>query len=285
MLRLSGSGLSCIRGFRSVFTGINFELLSGQALALIGPNGAGKSSLLRLIAGLLQPAAGRIALEGGAAERTLAEQAHYLGHLDAFKPALTVAENLDFWARYLGDAAPVTRPALASVGLDGLADLPAGYLSAGQRRRLSLARLIAVPRPVWLLDEPSCGARFGRAGHACRAHAGAFGRRAGWSWRRRMARWGSTARSCDWGTRHDPPRRPAGARHAPCRARRRRRADGRAVLPHRGDDRAVRDRPGRSRCCGRSAPRSSGSAPCSPRCSRSTGCSPPTMRTARSISC
>ena len=155
MLRLSGSGLSCIRGFRSVFTGINFELLSGQALALIGPNGAGKSSLLRLIAGLLQPAAGRIALEGGAAERTLAEQAHYLGHLDAFKPALTVAENLDFWARYLGDAAPVTRPALASVGLDGLADLPAGYLSAGQRRRLSLARLIAVPRPVWLLDEPS----------------------------------------------------------------------------------------------------------------------------------
>jgi heme exporter protein A len=155
MLRLSASGLDCTRGFRSVFRGINFELLAGQALALTGPNGAGKSSLLRLIAGLLQPAAGRIVLEGGTPEHPLAEQAHYLGHLDAFKPALTVAENLDFWARYLGDAAPVTRPALASVGLAGLADLPAGYLSAGQRRRLSLARLIAVPRPVWLLDEPS----------------------------------------------------------------------------------------------------------------------------------
>jgi heme exporter protein A len=155
MLRLSASDLGCTRGFRNIFTGINFELLSGQGLALTGPNGAGKSSLLRLIAGLLQPAAGRIALEGGAAERTLAEQAHYLGHLDAFKPALTVAENLDFWARYLGDTVAITRPPLASVGLDTLADLPAGYLSAGQRRRLSLARLIAVPRPVWLLDEPS----------------------------------------------------------------------------------------------------------------------------------
>jgi heme exporter protein A len=80
---------------------------------------------------------------------------HYLGHLDAFKPALTVAENLSFWIRYLGDADGTTAPALGSVGLNALADLPAGYLSAGQRRRLSLARLTAVPRPVWLLDEPT----------------------------------------------------------------------------------------------------------------------------------
>jgi heme exporter protein A len=155
MLRLSASGLGCIRGFRSVFTSINFELSSGEALALTGPNGSGKSSLLRLVAGLLRPAAGRILLEGGAEERGLAEQAHYLGHLDAFKPALTVAENLGFWMRYLGDAGGTTAPALGSVGLSALADLPAGYLSAGQRRRLSLARLSAVPRPIWLLDEPT----------------------------------------------------------------------------------------------------------------------------------
>jgi len=96
MLRLSASGLACVRGSRSIFTDINLELLSGEALALVGPNGSGKSSLLRLIAGLLRPAAGRIELAGGAAERTTAEQAHYLGHLDALKPSLTVAENLAF---------------------------------------------------------------------------------------------------------------------------------------------------------------------------------------------
>ena len=125
-------------------------------MALTGPNGSGKSSLLRLIAGLLRPAAGRIELAGGAAERTIGEQAHYLGHLDALKPSLTVAENLGFWARYLGEEAPVpANPALAAVGLGGLAHLPAAYLSAGQRRRLSLARLLAVPRPIWLLDEPA----------------------------------------------------------------------------------------------------------------------------------
>lgn len=154
MLRLSASGLSCIRGSRSVFDGINLELSSGEALALVGPNGSGKSSLLRLIAGLLQPAGGRIEL-GGAAENTIAEQAHYLGHLDALKPSLTVAENLVFWVRYLGGDVAVLPAALATVSLGGIADLPAAYLSAGQRRRLSLARLIAVSRPIWLLDEPT----------------------------------------------------------------------------------------------------------------------------------
>jgi heme exporter protein A len=155
MLRLSASGLACVRGSRSIFTDINLELLSGEALALVGPNGSGKSSLLRLTAGLLRPAAGRIELAGGAAERTTAEQAHYLGHLDALKPSLTVAENLAFWVRYLGDAPDTRLAALTGVGLRGIADLPAAYLSAGQRRRLSLARLIAVPRPLWLLDEPT----------------------------------------------------------------------------------------------------------------------------------
>ena len=155
MLRLSASGLGCTRGFRSIFKDLNFELCSGEALALTGPNGAGKSSLLRLLAGLLRPSGGNVALQGGAAERTLGEQAHYLGHLDAFKPALTVAENLDFWTRYLADATAPAGPGLVAVGLEALAHLPAGYLSAGQRRRLSLARLVAAPRPVWLLDEPT----------------------------------------------------------------------------------------------------------------------------------
>jgi heme exporter protein A len=155
MLRLSASGLGCVRGFRSIFKSINFELCSGEALALTGPNGAGKSSLLRLLAGLLRPSGGEVTLQGGAAERTLGEQAHYLGHLDAFKPALTVAENLDFWTRYLADATAPTGLGLVAVGLEALAHLPAGYLSAGQRRRLSLARLVAAPRPVWLLDEPT----------------------------------------------------------------------------------------------------------------------------------
>jgi heme exporter protein A len=154
MLRLFARDLTCIRGFRTVFHGVNFELAGGEALALTGANGSGKSTLLRLIAGLLPAAGGALELDGGAGEASLAEQAHYQGHLDAFKPALTVEENLRFWARYLGIAA-ASDSALEKVGLDGLAKLPAAYLSAGQRRRLSLARLIAAPRPLWLLDEPT----------------------------------------------------------------------------------------------------------------------------------
>ncbi|MEJ0074217.1 MAG: heme ABC exporter ATP-binding protein CcmA [Alphaproteobacteria bacterium] len=155
MLRLSASGLSCIRGSRSIFDYVNLELSSGEALALVGPNGSGKSSLLRLIAGLLRPFAGRVELAGGHSEHTIGEQAHYLGHLDPLKASLTVGENLAFWVRYLGGDIAALPVALASVSLGGLADLPAAYLSAGQRRRLSLARLIAVPRPIWLLDEPT----------------------------------------------------------------------------------------------------------------------------------
>ncbi len=155
MLRLSASGLACVRGSRAVFSNINLELSSGEALALVGPNGSGKSSLLRLVAGLLRPTGGAIELSGGEAERPVSEQAHYLGHQDALKPSLTVAENLSFWARFLGAGDGPLEPHLAAVGLGGIADLPAGYLSAGQRRRLSLARLIAVPRPIWLLDEPT----------------------------------------------------------------------------------------------------------------------------------
>ena len=153
-MRLEGSGLACVRGGREVFSGLGFALSGGEALLVTGRNGAGKSSLLRMIAGLLRIAGGQLAVTGADPEKTLAEQAHYLGHQDALKPALTVAENLTFWARYLGGAEPAPA-ALATTGLAVLADLPAAYLSAGQRRRLSIARLVAVPRPIWLLDEPT----------------------------------------------------------------------------------------------------------------------------------
>jgi heme exporter protein A len=138
-----------------VFTGLDFEAASGEALAVTGPNGAGKTSLLRLIAGLLTMADGSIDLEGGEAELTLPEQAHYLGHRDALKPALSVMENLSFWRDFLGGAAFDAAESLAAVGLDHAAQLPAAYLSAGQRRRLSIARLLAARRPIWLLDEPT----------------------------------------------------------------------------------------------------------------------------------
>jgi heme exporter protein A len=153
-MKLEASELACVRGGREVFSGLRFAVAGGEALVVTGRNGAGKSSLLRMIAGLVRVAAGRLALTGGTDELPLAEQAHYLGHQDALKPSLTVQENLDFWVHYLGTGAGVPE-ALTAVGLDGVARLPAGYLSAGQRRRLSIARLIAVKRPVWLLDEPT----------------------------------------------------------------------------------------------------------------------------------
>jgi heme exporter protein A len=154
-MRLWGRGVRCVRGGREVFSGLGFEASSGELLAVRGPNGSGKTSLLRLIAGLLVPAAGSIVLEGGEAEFTLAEQAHYLGHRDALKPALSVRENLGFWRNFLGGKALESSDGLKAVGLDHTAYLPAAYLSAGQRRRLSLARLVSVQRPVWLLDEPT----------------------------------------------------------------------------------------------------------------------------------
>jgi len=154
-MRLAASDLACVRGGRRVFRNLSFALGAGTALAVIGPNGAGKSSLLRLVAGLLRPAEGRLTLEGGDPELTIGEQAHYLGHQDALKPSLSVQENLAFWLDFLGAAETKVDAALAAVGLDGLAGLPALYLSAGQRRRLSLARLVAVERPMWLLDEPT----------------------------------------------------------------------------------------------------------------------------------
>jgi heme exporter protein A len=153
-MRLEGSGLACVRGGREVFSGLGFALSGGEALLVTGRNGAGKSSLLRMVAGLIRVTGGQLAITGADPEKNIPEQTHYLGHQDALKPSLTVAENLGFWMRYLGGTGTPQTP-LAAVGLAGLADLPAAYLSAGQRRRLSIARLVAVNRPIWLLDEPT----------------------------------------------------------------------------------------------------------------------------------
>jgi heme exporter protein A len=159
-MELKGTDLGCVRGGRRVFEGVNFTVAAGTPLLLTGPNGAGKSSLLRLIAGLIHPEHGTVSLNGGDNELAVGEQAHYLGHLDPLKGALTVMENLAFWVRFLNaGGVPHEREAaersLDTVGLGELADVPAGYLSAGQRRRLSLARMVAVPRSLWLLDEPT----------------------------------------------------------------------------------------------------------------------------------
>jgi heme exporter protein A len=154
-MRLSAVDLACERGGREVFAGVSFAVASGEALTISGRNGAGKSSLLRTLIGLVRLAAGRLTLEDGDPELSIAEQAHYLGHQDALKASLSVAENLRFWADYLGGGSGTIDAPLEAVGLGGLAGLPAAYLSAGQRRRLSIARLIAVPRPIWLLDEPA----------------------------------------------------------------------------------------------------------------------------------
>src|SRR6185503_5068031 len=118
-MQLEGSELACVRGGREVFSELGFAVGAGEALLVSGPNGAGKSSLLRLVAGLVRPSAGRLELEDGDPEASLAEQAHYLGHQDALKPSLTVAENLDFWTRYLGDDT-ANAQALDTVGLGGI---------------------------------------------------------------------------------------------------------------------------------------------------------------------
>jgi len=158
-MRLTATGLACRRGGRDVFSGVSFTVGSGEALTITGRNGAGKSSLLRLVAGFIRPCSGRLSFEGGDPELSLGEQAHYLGHQDAVKPSLSVAENLQFWAAFLdaelGAGADKVAEALEAFGLGEISALPAAYLSAGQRRRLSIARLVAVKRPIWLLDEPT----------------------------------------------------------------------------------------------------------------------------------
>ena len=152
LMRLTGSGLAVVRNGRSVFSGLSFELAAGELLAVTGANGVGKSTLLRIVAGLLAPSAGRVSLEPATAD-SLASELHYLGHLDGLKTTLTVRRNLEFWRALW--AAKTVELALEAVGLGHLADLPVGLLSAGQRRRLAIARLLIDERALWLLDEPA----------------------------------------------------------------------------------------------------------------------------------
>lgn len=157
-MRLIAENLSGERGGHTVFSGVDFSLGEGDALLVTGPNGSGKSTLLRVVAGLLLAAGGSVRLEGGGESfPTVASAAHYLGHLNAMKPTLTVAENLSFWRDFCGDADVSVADALETVGLGGIGHLPFGYLSTGQKRRASIARLLVSRRPLWLLDEPSAG--------------------------------------------------------------------------------------------------------------------------------
>jgi heme exporter protein A len=151
-----------LRSERLLFRGLGFSLAPGGALVLIGPNGSGKSSLLRLLAGLLPPAAGRLTWNGRpVAEDREAQRARmlYLGHLEGLKPTLTVDEMLRLHARLRGGSGDpaATAAALAALGIGALIDTPGRQLSAGQRRRVGLARLLVCPAPVWLLDEPTVG--------------------------------------------------------------------------------------------------------------------------------
>jgi heme exporter protein A len=157
-MQIEASALSVERGGRIVFADLDFRLKAGEALRVTGPNGAGKSTLLKAIAGLLPLAAGKIDVMP-ASDARRAELCHYVGHTDALKPSLTAFENLSFLAALLatGPARPSeagVEAALEPLGLASVADLPTAYLSAGQKRRVALARLIAVFRPIWLLDEP-----------------------------------------------------------------------------------------------------------------------------------
>jgi heme exporter protein A len=154
-LCLIAENLACERGGRLVFERVGFSAGAGELVAVVGRNGAGKSSLLRLVAGLVPKAAGTLRLNGGEAEKSPAEQMHYCGHGDALKPSLSVRENLGFWRAYYGAARLGVEEALDLFAIEHLADLPAAYLSAGQKRRLSLCRLFVSWRPVWLLDEPT----------------------------------------------------------------------------------------------------------------------------------
>ncbi len=166
--------LACERGGRLVLAGVTFALSPGDTLLLRGPNGAGKSSLLRLLAGFLAPGTGTLWWEGKPAfEDRAAHRArlHLIGHSNAIKGALTVRENLGFAAAVAGTPPVHLAGALEGFELTALADVPAAYLSAGQQRRLALARLLATPRPLWLLDEPDAGLDAANRAHLARAVA------------------------------------------------------------------------------------------------------------------
>jgi heme exporter protein A len=160
-MHLSAENLAARRGEDLIFVSISFNLTAGKALILTGPNGAGKSTLLRVVAGLLAPEKGRVTFidNKGGSDRRPGEVSHYLGHRNAMKNELTVAENLTFWKQFHGDdeggSGLSIEDAADAVGLGGIIHLPFGYLSAGQQRRMAFAKFLVAYRPVWILDEPT----------------------------------------------------------------------------------------------------------------------------------
>jgi heme exporter protein A len=152
--------LAARRGDDLIFSGISFALRSGEMLVVTGRNGSGKSTLIRVISGLLSQDAGAVTIDMPGIEIPRpAEACHYLGHRNAMKREMTVEENLVFWKRFMGDfpggAGLEPEEAVARLGLAELLHLPFGYLSAGQQRRMAMAKLLCAWRPVWLLDEPT----------------------------------------------------------------------------------------------------------------------------------
>jgi heme exporter protein A len=183
----TGENLSCRRGGRLVFAGLGFALQPGRALLLTGPNGSGKTTLLRVMAGLIPPDSGQLSWDGLPVTEDPAghrRRLHFVGHLDGVKPVLSVVENLRFWARLRGarrsalERRQSVEDALAGFQLEPLADIPVRLLSAGQRRRVALARLITAYAPLWLLDEPTASldesavAQFERVVHVHRETGG-----------------------------------------------------------------------------------------------------------------
>jgi heme exporter protein A len=153
--KLVAERLTMMRGLRCIFRDISLSVGAGEALVLTGANGVGKTTLMRAIAGFLPLAGGSVRLEGGEDASPVGDSSHYVGHLNAVKRSLTVMETLRFYAAFLGGDASRAEEAADRLGFGALADIPAGYLSAGQKRRLALARLLCAERPVWLLDEPT----------------------------------------------------------------------------------------------------------------------------------
>jgi heme exporter protein A len=151
---LQATDLSVRRGYRLLFSGLSLVVEAGDVVQLTGPNGAGKSTLLRILAGFSRPDSGTIIVSGQPHEEETSSLLHYHGHREGLRDALSARENLAFFAGIMGGKTAAILPALARLGADRLADLPVQVLSAGQRRRVSLARLLIAPRPIWLLDEP-----------------------------------------------------------------------------------------------------------------------------------
>jgi heme exporter protein A len=153
--KLVAERLTAMRGLRCIFRDVSLSVGSGEALVLTGRNGVGKTTLMRAIAGFLPLAGGSVRLEGVGDDSPVGDFCHYVGHLNGVKRSLTVMETLHFFASFLGGNAARAEDAAGRLALDELADVPAGYLSAGQKRRLALARLVCAQRPLWLLDEPT----------------------------------------------------------------------------------------------------------------------------------